>query len=135
MGGEGVDVAQRRLEIAAETHGTVVNEDVRRRLSVRNVCHEVFEVPLFEPAPHIVCIPGRKHDNAVAAADEGKKKLPCAGTGRIEMIGAAPPLIRVEHAVEIDARDRTIGLSAVHRAHRDEARRQSGPATCPPSAR
>src|SRR4051812_38677702 len=126
MRGERVDVAQCRIEVTTEADGPVVDEHMRRRLAIGHFVDDIVETVRDEPRANVRLVTGCENDNPIAALAQRFEEPARARSRRIEVIGALPPRIRIEYAVQIDADDRLHALFALDVDVRRPAARRVG---------
>ena len=100
-----IDFAKRGVEIAAKTHGAIVDEHVRGRLAIGDGRDQRLEAVRPNPRPHIRFVARRENDDLVSACAQSFQECPCAATRFIKVIGAFPAGVIIKDTIEIDADD------------------------------
>src|SRR5579883_1072325 len=103
VGFEGLDLAQRLIEIALKTDGAIVEINVRNRFFIGNAIDELAQMVAIEPLLDVLRPADGEDDDPEVLLLQAAQKIGRAGTRRMEKIGAAPAVVKIEDAVKIDA--------------------------------
>jgi hypothetical protein len=110
-------LAQRIVEITAETDGPIVDEHVRRRFPPGNGTYEIVELVRPEPAAHTNRMAGCEDDDVETAGAERFEEGAGARSRRVPVIGVLPAGVGIEDAVQIDADDGALRVVEVQPDH------------------
>jgi hypothetical protein len=97
------NLAEERLEIPVKAHGAIVNVNVSGRLSVSYPRYAAFKPVSPQPFLHMRSPSDCENHDFVALSPKLLQKIAGAGPERVKILGSSPAIIKIEHAIQVDA--------------------------------